>query len=162
MLGAALSRGGSAAADLSLLEPELAEHAGDAALVETLAGRRPDVLALSLYPWNLVRSVRLAGQLRARLPGLTVAAGGPEVNDATLPLLLERGVVDLAVTGEGEVTFPEALTALAEGREPSTVSGLATALRTRELEAVHLAVVPAGHRREFHQAVESSTLLDLR
>lgn len=121
----ARARGLPGADDVTLLEPELAEQAGDAALIEALAERRPDVLAFSLYPWNLMRSIRLTEELRSRLPAVTVVAGGPEVNEATLPLLLHRGAVDLAVPGEGEVTFSEILGALAAGRDPSTVPGLA-------------------------------------
>ncbi len=119
------ARGGLSAEDISILDPILAEHAGDAYLINVLVERRPDVLALSLYPWNLVRSVRLARELHARLPGLTVVAGGPEVNEVSLPLLFDRGAVDFAVPGEGEVTFPDLLAALADGRDPATVAGLA-------------------------------------
>ena len=74
----ARSRGLTSAVDVSILEPELADFAGDAALLEALSERDVDVLGLSLYPWNLMRSLRLATALKERRPELVVIELVPE------------------------------------------------------------------------------------
>src|SRR5262245_59277233 len=64
---------------IDILPRRLADSAGDALLVETIAARRPDVLGISLYTWNSERSLDIARRVKARLPGLVVVVGGPEV-----------------------------------------------------------------------------------
>lgn len=98
---------------LELLPRALADRAGDAALVEAIVARRPDLLALSLYTWNSERSLDVALRAKERLPGLLVVAGGPEVQ-ADNRWLLDHPALDLAVIGEGEQTFAELLGRLAE------------------------------------------------
>src|SRR6266545_7503540 len=75
--------------DVDILPRALADHAGDALLVEEIVARQPDMLGLSLYTWNSECSLDVAARARARLPGLLVVAGGPEVqrdNDWVLRL----------------------------------------------------------------------------
>ncbi len=100
-------------AEIEILPRALADHAGDAMLVEAIAARAPDVLGMSLYTWNSERSMAIAARAKARLPGLLVLAGGPELqrdND----WLLRHPALDLAVLGEGEQTFAELLDHLVE------------------------------------------------
>jgi radical SAM superfamily enzyme YgiQ (UPF0313 family) len=101
--------------DIEILPRALADHAGDALLVDQIAARAPDVLGISLYTWNSERSLALAARAKARLPGLIVVVGGPEVqrdND----WVLRHPAVDVAVIGEGEQTFAELLHVLSESR----------------------------------------------
>jgi radical SAM superfamily enzyme YgiQ (UPF0313 family) len=93
---------------IEILPRALADHGGDALLVEEITARRPDVLGFSLYTWNSERSLDIAARAKARLPGLRVVVGGPEVqrdND----WVLRHPAVDIAVIGEGEQTFAELL-----------------------------------------------------
>jgi radical SAM superfamily enzyme YgiQ (UPF0313 family) len=124
----AQSRGLLERAEIEILPRALADHAGDAMLVEAIAARRPDVLGISLYTWNSERSLGIAERVKARLPGLLVVVGGPEVqrdND----WVLRHPAVDMAVIGEGEQTFAELLLALERSNlrtfERSTIPGLA-------------------------------------
>ncbi|HEU5088688.1 MAG TPA: cobalamin-dependent protein, partial [Roseiflexaceae bacterium] len=86
----------------------LADHAGDAMLVEYIVAQAPCMLALSLYTWNSERSLGIAEQARRRLPELVVVVGGPEVQHDNL-WVVEHSAVDVAVVGEGEQTFAELL-----------------------------------------------------
>lgn len=122
----ARKRGLDRALTLSILEPDLADRAGDAALLSALVERETDLVALSLYPWNYARSLALAAALRQRRPQLLVVAGGPEVNANTMLDLLGPGHADVAVHGEGEITFSEILEALLDGRDPADVPGVTT------------------------------------
>jgi len=112
------SLGLAAVAEITLLPRALADHAGDAALVEAIVARAPHVLGLSLYTWNSERSLAIALRARARLPGLVVVVGGPEVQPDN-PWVLEHPAVDVAVIGEGEQTFAELVRALADARRSS-------------------------------------------
>ncbi len=91
-------------AEITILPRQLADHAGDAMLVEAIVARAPDLLGFSLYTWNSERSLAVATQVRARLPDLLVIGGGPEVQPDTAWLLAHPGL-DLGVIGEGEQTF---------------------------------------------------------
>ncbi|HEX5690289.1 MAG TPA: cobalamin-dependent protein, partial [Roseiflexaceae bacterium] len=93
---------------IDILPRALADHAGDAMLVEAIVARAPDVLGISLYTWNSERSLGIAQRAKARLPNLIVVVGGPEVQRDNA-WVLQHPAVDMAVLGEGEQTFAELL-----------------------------------------------------
>lgn len=98
----------------TILDPALADRAGDARLLDACLAGEPDVVCLTCQAWNVERSLHLAGRLRAERPGTRVVAGGPEITpDGPW---LERDEVDVLVFGEGETGLPLALEAL---REPA-------------------------------------------
>ncbi len=61
-----------------LLDPDIEDNAGDAAIVAYILGNSPDMLVFTLYDYNLARSLYLAKVLRARLPATCLAGMGPE------------------------------------------------------------------------------------
>jgi radical SAM superfamily enzyme YgiQ (UPF0313 family) len=93
---------------IDIMPRALADHAGDAALVDAIVARRPDVLAVSLYTWNSERTLDIARRARERLPDLLVVAGGPEVQRDN-PWVLDHPGLDIGVIGEGEQTFAQLL-----------------------------------------------------
>lgn len=95
-------------AAIEILPRALADHAGDALLVETIVARRPEVLGISLYTWNSERSLDIARRVKQQLPSLQIVVGGPEVQRDNL-WVLEHPAVDVAVIGEGEQTFADLL-----------------------------------------------------
>ena len=72
---------------------------------EELAARaaafKPGLLGLSLYLWNRTELLRAAALAKAALPGLLVAAGGPEASADPRSMLAESAV-DIVIQGEGE------------------------------------------------------------
>ena len=114
----AYAQGLDAAAEIALLPRHLADHAGDALLVDEIVARRPDLLGISLYTWNSERSLDIVRRVKERLPELRVVVGGPEVQKDNL-WVLEHPAVDVAVLGEGEQTFAELLRLLVENKEPN-------------------------------------------
>ncbi len=95
-------------AEIELMPRALADHAGDALLVDEIVSRQPDVLGISLYTWNSERSLDVARRVKERLPALVVVVGGPEVQRDNL-WVLEHPAVDVSVIGEGEQTFVDLL-----------------------------------------------------
>lgn len=100
-LACAIDSAGFKDVSVEILESGVVDVLGDAALLEQVAERRPSVLALTLYVWNVERSLFLAANVKRRLPETKVLIGGPEV---TLDnrWVLEHPAVDGGVVGEGE------------------------------------------------------------
>jgi len=114
LLSHAASQGRLAGVEATIFPAELACTLGDQALIERILDARPDVLGLSIFMWNVDRSLALARTLKQRLPGLRVFLGGPEVTLDNARLLAAPGWDGLAV-GEGERTFLDLLDLLREG-----------------------------------------------
>ncbi len=105
--------------EITIMARELADYAGDAALVEAIAAYAPQILGLSLYTWNSERTLAIAERAKAILPGLIVIGGGPEVQHDNTWLLAHPGI-DIAVVGEGEQTFVDLLRAHAAAQPSAT------------------------------------------
>jgi hypothetical protein len=99
--------------DFSVLdEPD--DWLDNAGIEAFLRNAEPDVIAASLYVWNVERTIRIVRAARRALPHLRVVAGGPEVAVGH-PFLFRSGVFDAVVCGEGEAVFPSVLRALRQG-----------------------------------------------
>ncbi|MCX8013763.1 MAG: B12-binding domain-containing radical SAM protein, partial [Rectinema sp.] len=98
----------------SILEPEITNYGSDAAIIATIVSREPDIVAFSLYSWNLARSVFIADRLSALLPRTRLIAGGPEVVEG-MPVTI-RSPFHSFVIGEGEEAFVDLLRDIQEHR----------------------------------------------
>jgi radical SAM superfamily enzyme YgiQ (UPF0313 family) len=90
------------------------EMASQSRLAEMILRNPPRVLIATLYLWNIERTLDLCGFLKQKLPGMRIAAGGPEVA-ADHPFLFKRNLFDVAAIGEGEWVFPKILQAFRRG-----------------------------------------------
>jgi tRNA A37 methylthiotransferase MiaB len=109
---------------LEVVAPELTDRLGDTLLADYVARDEPDFVGLSLYLWNVERSLHLAREVKKRSPRTRVLIGGPEVS-ADNPFVLSQRGFDLAVTGEAEDTFAELMQRLLAGHEPRGMAGVA-------------------------------------
>ena len=117
---------------IDILPRAVADCAGDAALVQAIVDRAPDLLGFSLYTWNSERSLEVARRVRMRLPDLRVVVGGPEVQ-ADNTWVREHPAVSVAVIGEGEQAFADLLVQIADGRwriVPNGQSNLQSTIKT--------------------------------
>lgn len=73
---------------------------------------------------NYVLAVDLAKELKKLAPELHLTFGGPHVSLCPSETLARYGVIDTAVVGEGEVTFPELIEALETGAPLDEVRGI--------------------------------------
>jgi len=94
-------------ARVEIFPEALASHGGDAAILEAICEKRPDILGLTLTCWNVERSLYLAGEIKKKC-GARIVAGGPEVT-ADNPLTCHPAI-DFRVYGEGEEIFVRLLT----------------------------------------------------
>ncbi len=94
----------------------LSSHLGDAALIELLAERSPEVLGFTVHAWSRDRVLHIAEAVK-RACGARVVLGGPEITPDAAPFYAGRA--DFLVFGEGEAIFRRLLSdpdAWKEGR----------------------------------------------
>ncbi|MBJ6748861.1 B12-binding domain-containing radical SAM protein [Geomonas anaerohicana] len=109
-----------------IVKPRIAEfflHDDPARCAAEIARTAPDLVAFSIYVWSRDHAVAVARELRALLPGVILCAGGAEPT-ANPDGLLEEGVFDFLVRGEGEGALAQAVRLLAAGTAPAGVSGI--------------------------------------
>jgi Radical SAM superfamily/B12 binding domain len=110
--------------ELDVVPPALTDVYGDTLLADHIARDQPEFLGLSLYLWNVERSLHLAREVRKRSPRTKVLVGGPEVSSDN-PFVLSQSGFDIAVTGEAEDTFGLVMTHLLAGRDVQGLPGVA-------------------------------------
>ncbi len=99
--------------------PECWENRADPELAREILRRKPFLLVVTLYLWNIERSLDLCLRLRREQPDLQIAVGGPEVAPDH-PFLFRRAPFDIAAVGEGEWVFPRLLQAFQGGPVPDS------------------------------------------
>ncbi len=97
------------------LPPPESQADDNRALVARILAARPDVIAATLYLWNIERTLRVLAAVRRARPETAVVVGGPEVARPH-PFLFRSAAVDVVVVGEGETVFAPILRALRTGR----------------------------------------------
>jgi len=68
-----------------------------------------DILGISCYVWNWTLSLKLAEAVKERHPNCLIVFGGPQVPNDIEGFFAQYPFIDVAVHGEGEVTFHELL-----------------------------------------------------
>jgi radical SAM superfamily enzyme YgiQ (UPF0313 family) len=107
---------------VEILDSDTVDVLGDQALLAKIVDRRPDVLAMTLYVWNVNRSLFLAANVKRFLPGTRILVGGPEVT-ADNAWVMRHPAVEAGVFGEGESRIVSALHALFPGQDLSAIPG---------------------------------------
>lgn len=101
-------------ADDALFEDAIAQH---------LAGFKPDLIGITLnfsVSWGYF--VQISRVIRERLPDATIVVGGGHATFA-YKHVLQGGLADYVVRGEGEYAFADLVSALGSGKE-STIQGV--------------------------------------
>ena len=84
-------------------------------IFERLLAEKADFIGFSCYIWNIGRVLALAEKLKKQ--GITIALGGPEVSYRQKDILERYPFVDFVLSGEGEVSLPALISALAENKD---------------------------------------------
>jgi radical SAM superfamily enzyme YgiQ (UPF0313 family) len=109
--------------EIDVLPPDCTDAMGDTLLADRVARDEPDFVGLSLYLWNVERSLHLAREIKRRSPRTVILIGGPEVS-ADNPFVLGQEGFDVAVTGEAEDTFGLLMGRLLDRRDPAGLPGV--------------------------------------
>jgi Radical SAM superfamily/B12 binding domain len=94
--------------DFEILPNNLVDVLSESGLVEQIVARRPWIVGFTCYLWNIDRTLWIAAQLKQRCPGIQIVLGGPEIT-ADNNWVMQSGLADYAIIGEGEQTFTELL-----------------------------------------------------
>lgn len=78
----------------------------------------PALVVFSCYVWNWEYNKKLAQSVKQRWPDCKIMFGGPQVSDKPFETLFlsKHPYVNIVCTGEGEILFPEILSAIIEQR----------------------------------------------
>jgi len=117
----------------------------------------PDLLGLSLYPWNAAYSLAIAAAARAALPDALIVAGGPSVPrrpERARRFLDDHPAIDVLVFAEGELAFRDIVRARLAGGGLEHVPGIAIAGGGGD----HRFTAPPGRVHDF--AATGSPFLD--
>ncbi len=93
------------------------------ACAEKLAEPFPDSVGFSMYVWNRNFISLIAAELRRCHPSIKLFCGGPEVTAAPLSVI-DTGIFDFVIVGEGEVPFLSYCQALASEENYSEIPGI--------------------------------------
>ncbi|HKD99440.1 MAG TPA: radical SAM protein, partial [Planctomycetota bacterium] len=99
--------------DISILDMKTEDMRVPAAAA-WLEERRPDVIGLTAMTYEAGCLHSLAAEMKKRLPGVVIVAGGPHPSVAADDVMKDTNV-DFCVRGEGEITFPALLDAIRAG-----------------------------------------------
>ncbi|HOE75629.1 MAG TPA: radical SAM protein [Rectinema sp.] len=102
----------------TILEPPIANYGSDASIISSIVAREPDIIAFTLYSWNIKRSLFLAEKLSSQLPRARLIAGGPEVVKS-MPIT-SKSPFNSLIYGEGEEAFTDILQDIQEHRPISS------------------------------------------
>ena len=110
-VSAALDATAQGSLSSEILEPQIVDVFADRGLVLEIVKRRPAIVAMTLYVWNVGRSLFLASNIKKRAPQTRILVGGPEVTPDNI-WVMRHPAVDAGVFGEGESRIGPLATAL--------------------------------------------------
>ncbi len=90
-----------------------------------ICAKQPRAVGFCCYIWNITATRTLVRLVKARLPGVTLILGGPEVSFRPKEILMEWPEITAVVSGEGERPFAALLDALCAGKPAAGIPGVA-------------------------------------
>lgn len=84
-----------------IIPPHVVDIYADQGLADAIVAMRPDFVAMTLYVWNVQRSLLLALRVKRALPRTKILLGGPEVTPDN-EWVIKHPAADAGVFGEGE------------------------------------------------------------
>jgi len=106
----------------AVLPTSITDVFADAGLAASVAGRRPALVAMTLYVWNVARSLFLASNIKRHASGTRVIVGGPEVTPDNA-WVVHHPALDAGVFGEGESRIGRMVEAVISHGSPEEVPG---------------------------------------
>src|SRR4030042_4650411 len=82
-VSAALDATAQGSLSSEILEPQVVDVFADRGLVLEIVKLRPSIVAMTLYVWNVDRSLFLASNIKKRSPRTRILVGGPDVTPDT-------------------------------------------------------------------------------
>ncbi len=102
-------------ASASLLEFDIQQQPLD--VVEAILARRPRIVGLGVYIWNVAETTKVVAALKRIAPDIILIIGGPEVSFEVEEQEIAR-LADYVVTGEADLKFAEVCRDILAGAPP--------------------------------------------
>ncbi len=93
-------------------------------VIRRITNFSPRIVGMTTFTVSTHSSYELAREIKARLPEAKIVIGGPHITSNPGDLL-EHPEIDIAVIGEGEITFKELIESLDKGADIDGIKGLA-------------------------------------
>jgi radical SAM superfamily enzyme YgiQ (UPF0313 family) len=87
-------------------------------MVEEILARRPRIVGLGVYIWNVTLAGEVAALLKRLEPGLILILGGPEISFETGAQAIAQ-LADYVITGEADLKFAEVCRHILDGVPPA-------------------------------------------
>jgi len=91
---------------IEILPESVSSYLGDSALIRWITTQKPGIIGFTLFNWNIDRSLYIATKIKEKV-NPRIIFGGPEVTPDNP--LLNTGIADFLVSGEGESVFVKLL-----------------------------------------------------
>ena len=108
--------------DINVLEFTLNSKQAD--ILQKILCQKPDLITFSCYIWNKTATIELCKQIKAEIPDVIIALGGPEVAYNQREILQQYDFVDFVLSGEGEIILPRLLDCLQKNDTPNDIDGI--------------------------------------
>jgi len=89
-----------------------------------IANSSPHIIGITVFATSAHSSYDTAREIKTRFPGIKIVVGGPHITSNPGDLL-QHPEIDIAVIGEGEITFRELIESIERGEDIFKVKGLA-------------------------------------
>ncbi len=109
-----LRKGVLADDDIRIIPRDMANDAGDNAILKWILQDNTNMVGFTNYMWNIDRNIHLAKQIKKTNPVTSVIFGGPEIDRQHWAL--ENKSIDAFVIGEGEDAFIDLIKDLKNGK----------------------------------------------
>lgn len=98
-------------------------------IAEQLLSRKPKIIGLSVYIWNIVETTAVVAMLKTIAPEVVIVLGGPEVTHESMQQEIVH-LADYVVQGQGEISFRQLCQQLLNGMKPleKLIEGVAAPL----------------------------------
>lgn len=112
---AALKKGAADHHEIEIIPRDMANHAGEPALLKWILQEGNAIVGFTSYMWNIHRNTYLAGKIKEQNPEIKIIFGGPEI-DRQHPVLKNNNI-DAFVIGEGEWVFADIIKDVKNGKK---------------------------------------------
>jgi len=90
-------------------------------IIPDIYRRKADVIAFSIYIWNVGYATKIAQAVKKVLPSSAIWGGGPEVSYRAEQFLAENPEFDMIMCGEGEKIFSDSINMYYDGKKPDRI-----------------------------------------
>ena len=134
-------------------------------IARVLELQSPSIIGFSCFSVNFEKTLSIAYTIRRRMPEVTIIIGGPQVIYAA-DQLEQYPFVDMAMKGEGELTFREYLLSLVGKKEIAKIPGIAfrengkIVFTGNRKKWINLAEIPSIYTDEILDEISGTILLE--